>query len=55
MPPFSFDRLYLTFNRDRSDAHREFDRAIVTLLETGVVDEIYQRLIGIPYSSFVTE
>ena len=55
LPPFSFDRLYLTFNRDRNDAHREFDRAIVTLLETGVVDEIYQRMIGIPYSSFVTE
>ncbi len=55
LPPFSYDRLYLSFNRERGEAQRDFDTAISQLLQNGAVDEIYQRLIGTPFSSFVAE
>lgn len=55
LPPFSYDRLYLSFNRDRVEAQRDFDRAIGKLLESGAVDDIYERLIGTPFSSFVDD
>ncbi len=55
LPPFSYDRLYLSFNRDLAETQREFDRAISQLLESGAVDEIYERLIGTPFSSFVVD
>ena len=54
LPPFSVDRLYASFNRDKPDLHRAFDRAFATLLEQGVVDEIYKAAIGTTYSSFDT-
>ena len=55
LPPFSYDRLYLSFNRERGETQREFDRVIGQLLENGAVDEIYERQIGTPFSSFVAE
>ncbi len=52
LPPFSVDRLYVSFNRQKAELQREFDRAFARLIEEGVVDEIYVKHIGTPYSSF---
>lgn len=52
LPPFSVDLLYVSFNREKVELQREFDRAFARLIEQGVVDEIYVEHIGTPYSSF---
>lgn len=54
LPPFSVDLLYPSFNLDRVEIQREFDRAFARLLEQGGVDDIYVEYIGAPYSSFST-
>lgn len=54
LPPFTADRLYASFNRDKVDLQREFDRAFATLIEQGYVDEVYKEFIGTPFSSFAT-
>ena len=52
LPPFSVDLLYVSFNRQKVELQREFDRAFAGLIEQGVVDRIYVEYIGTPYSSF---
>lgn len=52
LPPFSVDSLYPSFNRDRAELQRDFDRVFAELLRSGYVDAIYEASIGVPYSSF---
>lgn len=53
LPPFSVDRLYASFNRERLTLQQEFDRAFAQLLDQGFVDEVYKAHIGTTYSSFI--
>lgn len=52
LPPFTADRLYLSFNREKVEIQRDFDQAFARLLEQGYVDEVYKEFIGTTYSSF---
>lgn len=52
LPPFTEDQLYTSFYAGRPRVQREFDRAFARLLEQGFVDEVYQKYIGVTYSSF---
>ena len=52
LPPYSFDRLYASFNKNRAGVHREFDQVLARLLESGFVDQVYMDSIGTSYSSF---
>lgn len=52
-PPVSFDRLYASFNREKTDLHAEFDRVLQTLVDEGAVDEIYRKYLGTGYSDMV--
>ncbi|MDH3220089.1 MAG: transporter substrate-binding domain-containing protein [Gammaproteobacteria bacterium] len=53
LPPFSVNTLYVSFNAKRVELQPEFDRVFRVLIEEGFVDDIYQRYIGVSYSSFV--
>lgn len=53
LPPFSFDQLYASFHRGNPDLQRDFDQAFAKLIEQGYVDELYTKVIGTPYTSFV--
>jgi ABC-type amino acid transport substrate-binding protein len=55
LPPFTVDRLYASFNRDKVDLQRDFDQAFATLIEQGYVDEVYEEFIGTTFSSFVSD
>ena len=52
LPPFTEDRLYTSFHTGRPEIQREFDRAFTRLIESGFVDEVYEKYIGITFSSF---
>ncbi len=52
LPPFSVDRLYISFNREKVELQRDFDRAFAELLKQGVVDRVYEQYIGVAYASF---
>lgn len=54
LPPFTADRLYPSFNRDKVELQRDFDQAFARLIEQGYVDEVYQEFIGTTFSSFAT-
>jgi ABC-type amino acid transport substrate-binding protein len=54
LPPFTADRLYASFNREKVELQRDFDQAFATLIEQGYVDEVYQEFIGTTFSSFNT-
>lgn len=52
LPPFSVDKLYLSFNAAKPELQRDFDRIFAELLAQGYVDEVYQQWIGTTYSNF---
>jgi ABC-type amino acid transport substrate-binding protein len=52
LPPFTADRLYASFNREKVELQRDFDQAFATLIKQGYVDEVYQEFIGTTFSSF---
>ena len=52
LPPFTADRLYASFNRDKIEMQRDFNQAFATLIKQGYVDEVYQEFIGTTFSSF---
>ena len=52
LPPYSFDRLYPAFNKNKAGLQREFDEVLARLLENGFVDQVYMDIIGTSYSSF---
>lgn len=52
LPPFSVDLLFVSFNREKPELQRRFDRAFADLLEQGFVDDVYKRHIGATYASF---
>lgn len=52
LPPFSVDLLYPSFNRERVELQREFDRVFARLIEQGYVDQVYKAHIGTTFSSF---
>lgn len=54
LPPFTADRLYASFNREKVELQREFDQAFASLMEQGYVDEVYTEFIGTTFSSFAT-
>ena len=54
LPPFTFDKLYASFNSEKTDLQREFDRAFAQLIEQGYVNEVYEKILGTTYSSFIT-
>jgi polar amino acid transport system substrate-binding protein len=54
LPPFTADRLYASFNREKVELQRDFDQAFARLIEQGYVDEVYMEFIGTTFSSFAT-
>lgn len=55
LPPFTYEKLYASFHRGIPDLQRRFDGAISELIKQGYVDEIYQRFLGVTYSSLSPE
>lgn len=52
LPSHSFDRLYPSFNKNKSDLHKRINSALRAMIADGTIDAIYKRLVGVSYSDF---
>jgi len=51
LPSYSVDRLYPSFNLQKSDVHERLNEGLRAITKEGIVDAIYKRALGITFTA----
>ena len=53
LPPFSVDQLFVSFNQEKAEIHRQFDQMFTELQKERFIDTVYRQYPGTSYSELL--